>query len=121
MNPSRRCSVIGVKKTEFTSSFSQKWGIPHLTLTAYLRFWCVVCYAVTLWLILFKKEVRETISNCMHEWLIHFQDKEPASDADMSIKAVYKTIWTICQLKRIPISLFNIQDLIVTWQMFNFS
>ena len=63
----------------------------------------------------------ETISNYMHEWLIHFQDKEPASDADMSIKAVYKTIWAICQLKRIPISLFNIQDLIVTWQMFNFS
>lgn len=50
----------------------------------------------------------------------HFQDKEPASDADMSIKAVYKTIWTICQLKRIPSFLFDIQGLILLWQMFNF-
>lgn len=28
------------------------------------------------------------------------KDKEQATEADMSIKAVYKTIWTICQLKR---------------------
>jgi hypothetical protein len=28
------------------------------------------------------------------------QKKEPLSDVDMSITAVYKTIWTICKLKR---------------------
>ena len=32
--------------------------------------------------------------------IIDSQDKEQATEADMSIKAVYKTIWTICQLKR---------------------
>jgi hypothetical protein len=31
------------------------------------------------------------------------EDKEPASEADMSIKAVYKTIWTICQLKHVQL------------------
>jgi len=58
------------------------------------------------------------VDACMTD---HLQDKEPASDSDMSIKAVYKTIWTICQLKRIPSFLFNIQDLILLWQMSNFS
>ncbi|KIM47934.1 hypothetical protein M413DRAFT_16004 [Hebeloma cylindrosporum] len=90
------CQTIGLNTGFFASftvflafnseAFAHKWGVPHLTLTAYLRFWCIVCYAVTLWLVLFKKE-----------------DKEPASDADMSIKAVYKTIWTICQLKHVQL------------------
>jgi hypothetical protein len=29
-----------------------------------------------------------------------FQDKEPVTEADMSIMGVYKTIWSICKLKR---------------------
>lgn len=32
--------------------------------------------------------------------MIVFQDKEPASEADMSITGVYKTIWSICKLRR---------------------
>lgn len=39
---------------------SHRWGIPVLTLGAYLRFWSIVCYCVTVWLIFFKKEVRHT-------------------------------------------------------------
>lgn len=36
---------------------SEKWGIPRLTLSAYLQFWSVMCFAVTFWLLFFKKEV----------------------------------------------------------------
>ncbi|EEB88389.1 hypothetical protein MPER_13803, partial [Moniliophthora perniciosa FA553] len=34
-------------------------------------------------------------------WLLFFkkEDKEPATEADMSIMGVYKTIWSICKLK----------------------
>lgn len=90
------CQTIGLNTGFFSSFtvflafnsevFAQKWGIPQLTLSGYLQFWGVVCYAVTLWLLIFKRE-----------------DKEPASDADMSIKAVYKTIWQICQLKHVQL------------------
>ncbi|KAG5636560.1 hypothetical protein H0H81_007612 [Sphagnurus paluster] len=73
------------EKTLFKESRS-KWGVPHLTLAAYLKFWSIVCFSVTLWLLFFKKE-----------------DKEPATEADMSIKAVYKTIWTICKLRHVQI------------------
>jgi PAT family acetyl-CoA transporter-like MFS transporter 1 len=34
-----------------------KWGVPHLTLAGYLKFWSIVCYSVTFWLLFFKKEV----------------------------------------------------------------
>ncbi|GLB36522.1 putative acetyl-coenzyme A transporter 1 [Lyophyllum shimeji] len=90
------CQTIGLNTGFFASftvflalnseAFSAKWGIPHLSLATYLKFWSVVCYSVTLWLLLFKKE-----------------DKEPANDADMSIKAVYKTIWSICKLRHVQI------------------
>jgi len=36
--------------------FSNKWGIPRLTMDAYLRFWGLACYSVTGWLF-FVKEV----------------------------------------------------------------
>ncbi|KAG6866243.1 hypothetical protein C0991_006830 [Blastosporella zonata] len=81
------CQTIGLNTGFFASFtvflafnsevFAANWGVPHLTLAAYLKFWSVVCYTVTLWLLFFKKEAK------------------PVSEADMSIKAVYKTIWTI--------------------------
>ncbi|KAJ3516788.1 hypothetical protein NLJ89_g913 [Agrocybe chaxingu] len=90
------CQTIGLNTGFFASftvflafnseAFAAKWGVPHLTLAGYLRFWSIVCFVVTLWLIIFKKE-----------------DKEPANDADMSIKGVYKTIWTICQLRHVQL------------------
>ncbi|CAA7259985.1 unnamed protein product [Cyclocybe aegerita] len=90
------CQTIGLNTGFFASftvflafnseAFAAKWGVPHLTLAGYLRFWSIVCFVVTLWLIIFKKE-----------------DKEPANDADMSIKGVYRTIWTICQLRHVQL------------------
>ncbi|KIK07384.1 hypothetical protein K443DRAFT_182209 [Laccaria amethystina LaAM-08-1] len=90
------CQTIGLNTGFFASftvflafnseAFAARWGVPQLSLSTYLRFWSIVCYLVTLWLLFFKKE-----------------DKEPASEADMSIKAVYKTIWTICKLKHVQL------------------
>lgn len=90
------CQTIGLNTGFFASftvflalnseSFAEKWGIPRLTLSTYLKFWSIVCYAVTIWLMLFKKE-----------------DKEPATEADMSITGVYKTIWSICKLKHVQL------------------
>lgn len=77
---------------------SEKWGIPTLSLSTYLQFWGVMCYIITLWLLFFKKEVRRA-HNCLNSPNL-FQDKEPANEADMSISGVYKTIWSICKLKR---------------------
>ncbi|KAF6766496.1 acetyl-coenzyme A transporter 1-domain-containing protein [Ephemerocybe angulata] len=90
------CQTIGLNTGFFASftvflafnseAFAHKWGLPVLTLGAYLRFWSVICYTVTVWLLFFKKE-----------------DKEAATEADMSIKGVYKTIWTICKLKHVQL------------------
>jgi len=88
------CQTIGLNTGFFASftvflafnseAFVQKWGLPLLTLSTYLRFWSVVCFAVTLWLIFIEKE-----------------NKELVEEAGMSIKSVYKTIWDICKLKHI--------------------
>lgn len=90
------CQTIGLNTGFFASftvflalnsqSFAEKWGIPQLTLGAYLRFWSVVCYLVTFWLLFFKTE-----------------EKEAANQADMSISGVYKTIWSICKLKHVQL------------------
>ncbi|KAJ7693586.1 acetyl-coenzyme A transporter 1-domain-containing protein [Mycena rosella] len=90
------CQTIGLNTGFFASftvflafnseAFATKWGVPHLTLSAYLKFWFVMSYAVSFWLLFFKKE-----------------KKEPLSDVDMSIKAVYKTIWTICKLRHVQL------------------
>ncbi|KIL58525.1 hypothetical protein M378DRAFT_86388 [Amanita muscaria Koide BX008] len=90
------CQTIGITTGSLASftvflafnspEFADKWGIPQLTLSAYLKFWSTICYAVTFWLIFFKKE-----------------DKEPNTEADMSIKSVYATIWSICKLKNIQL------------------
>ncbi|KAF8898334.1 acetyl-coenzyme A transporter 1 [Infundibulicybe gibba] len=90
------CQTIGLNTGFFASftvflafnseAFAQKWGVPHLTLSGYLKFWSIASYAVTFWLLFFKKE-----------------DKEPASEADMSIKAVYRTIWSICKLRHVQL------------------
>ncbi|RDB29639.1 hypothetical protein Hypma_015130 [Hypsizygus marmoreus] len=90
------CQTIGLNTGFFASftvflafnseAFAAKWGVPHITLAGYLKFWSIVCYSVTFWLLVFKKE-----------------DKEPINEADMSIKAVYKTIWTICKLRHVQL------------------
>ncbi|KAJ7823585.1 hypothetical protein B0H14DRAFT_2826098 [Mycena olivaceomarginata] len=68
------CQTIGLNTGFFALSreaFTTKWGVPHLTLSAYLKFWC--------------------------------KEKEALSDADMSIKAVYKQIWAICKLRHVQL------------------
>ncbi|KAG2023153.1 hypothetical protein CC2G_000840 [Coprinopsis cinerea AmutBmut pab1-1] len=90
------CQTIGLNTGFFASftvflafnseTFAAKWGIPQLTISAYLRFWAVICYIVTIWLIFFKKE-----------------DKDAGAEADMSIKETYQTIWTICQLRHVQL------------------
>ncbi|KAH8834944.1 acetyl-coenzyme A transporter 1-domain-containing protein [Flagelloscypha sp. PMI_526] len=88
------CQTIGLNTGFFASftvflalnseSFCEKWGIPRLTLGAYLTFWAFVCYLVTIWLTFFKKE-----------------DPEPLTEADLSIMGVYKQIWEVCKLKHV--------------------
>ncbi|OBZ78994.1 hypothetical protein A0H81_00307 [Grifola frondosa] len=77
--------------------FAKKWGIPRLTLSAYLLFCGAMSYAVTIWLI-FKKE-----------------DKE-VTEEDISIKAVYLTMWNICKLKHVQILLLVHLFAKIGWQ-----
>ncbi|KAG8873460.1 hypothetical protein FS842_008583 [Serendipita sp. 407] len=67
-----------------SEGFASKYGVPRLTLSTYLRFWSVVCYAVTAWLFFFKKE-------------------EPVAhdDPDLQLKSVYKSMWRMCKLKHV--------------------
>ncbi|KAH8120631.1 acetyl-coenzyme A transporter 1-domain-containing protein [Phellopilus nigrolimitatus] len=85
------CQTIGLNTGYFASftvflalnseSFAENWGIPVLSLSTYLRFWTVVSYSITLWLIFVKKE-----------------DKTTPEDDDMDLVKVYKIIWGICKL-----------------------
>ena len=45
---------------------SQKWGLPLLTLSAYLRFWSFICLVVTLWLVFVEKEVSHYNTRLSH-------------------------------------------------------
>ncbi|KAH7345079.1 acetyl-coenzyme A transporter 1-domain-containing protein [Rhizoctonia solani] len=58
--------------------------IPLLSLGGYLRFWGFACYAVTLGLLIFKKE-----------------DPVAADDPDLNLKKVYEIMWSICKLKHV--------------------
>ncbi|KAH9947960.1 MFS general substrate transporter [Amylocystis lapponica] len=69
-----------------SQAFSDKWGIPRLTLSTYLLFCSLASFLVTIWL-LFTKEDTETV------------------EEDISIKAVYTTMWTICKLRHVQILL----------------
>jgi len=92
------CQTIGLNTGFFASftvflalnseAFSQKWGIPLLSLSTYLRFWSVICFCVTFWLTFFQKERKEVLR-----------------DEDTSITGVYKTIWSILKLKHVQCAL----------------
>jgi PAT family acetyl-CoA transporter-like MFS transporter 1 len=58
-------------------------GLPVLTLGAYLKFWSVICFSVTVWLVFFKKE-----------------DPVASDDPDLDTTKVYKLMWKIINLKR---------------------
>ncbi|KAG8219992.1 acetyl-coenzyme A transporter 1-domain-containing protein [Butyriboletus roseoflavus] len=88
------CQTIGLNTGFFASftvflalnseAFSQKWGMPPLTMSAYLQFCSILCFCVTFWLIFFEKEGPESLD-----------------DSVMTVSAVYKTIWDICKLKHV--------------------
>ncbi|KAF7320162.1 GYF domain-containing protein [Mycena kentingensis (nom. inval.)] len=90
------CQTIGLNTGFFASftvflafnsqEFATKWGVPHLTLSAYLKFWCAMSYAVSLWLLFVKRERKEALS-----------------DIDLSITTVYKQIWAICKLRHVQL------------------
>ncbi|KAI0932743.1 hypothetical protein AcW1_000228 [Taiwanofungus camphoratus] len=65
-----------------SEAFSQKWGVPRLTLSAYLLFCSAMSFAVTVWLLFIKEE-------------------KEASEDDISIKSVYTDMWTICKLRHV--------------------
>jgi hypothetical protein len=67
-----------------SEAFSARWGTPILTLGTYLRFWSIVCFGVTLYLIIVQRERKEILS-----------------EDETSITGVYKSIWSISQLKSI--------------------
>ncbi|KAH9166506.1 acetyl-coenzyme A transporter 1-domain-containing protein [Lactarius sanguifluus] len=67
-----------------SEAFSARWGTPILTLGTYLRFWGIVCFGVTLWLICVQKERKEILL-----------------EEETNIISVYKTIWSISQLKSV--------------------
>jgi len=67
-----------------SEAFSARWGTPILTLSAYLRFFSAVCLCVTLWLVLVQKERKEVLSK-----------------DETSLTSVYKSIWSISQLKSV--------------------
>ena len=64
------CQTIGLNTGYFASftvflafnseAFAARWGTPRLSLDSYLRFWALLCYAVTIWLTLFQQEVTTT-------------------------------------------------------------
>ncbi|KAL5495648.1 hypothetical protein ACEPAI_1111 [Sanghuangporus weigelae] len=88
------CQTIGLNTGYFASftvflafnseAFASKYGFPVLSLSSYLKFWTVVCYSVTVWLLFAKKE-----------------DKPSADDEDMDLVKVYRVIWRICKLPHV--------------------
>ncbi|KAH9026321.1 acetyl-coenzyme A transporter 1-domain-containing protein [Lactarius deliciosus] len=92
------CQTIGLNTGYFASftvflalnseAFSERWGIPVLSLSTYLRFWSIICFGVTIWLTFFQKERKEIIKG-----------------EDTSVTGVYKTIWNITKLKHVQSSL----------------
>ncbi|KAI0651429.1 MFS general substrate transporter [Trametes meyenii] len=69
-----------------SEDFAKRWGVPRLTLGTYLFFCALMSFGVTVWLLFIKEE------------------KESTSE-DISVKAVYTTMWEICKLRHVQILL----------------
>ncbi|KIJ45087.1 hypothetical protein M422DRAFT_67250 [Sphaerobolus stellatus SS14] len=88
------CQTFGLNTGYFASftvflafnseEFAANWGIPRLTLSTYLKFWTLVCYSVTVWLLFFKTE-----------------DPPAEDDEDLNLKRVYKVLWSVLKLKHV--------------------
>lgn len=75
---------LAFNSPEFSNKYlrSEPQELGVLQLGAYMRFWAVMYFAVTAYLLLWKKE------------------DESAEDQPLGIRGVYDTIWKICQLPR---------------------
>ncbi|KAH7104503.1 MFS general substrate transporter [Auriculariales sp. MPI-PUGE-AT-0066] len=89
--------------------FTEKWGIPRLTLKIYMSFWSAMCIMVTIILLIFKKE-----------------DPTPTDDPDLNLKKVYGIMWKICRLPNVQLLLlvhfvakigFQANDAVVSLKM----
>ncbi|KAF8588471.1 MFS general substrate transporter [Ramaria rubella] len=88
------CQTFGLNTGYFASftvflalnseDFAKNWGIPRLTLSAYLTFWSIICFSVTIWLLFFKTE-----------------DPPNVEDDEMNLKRVYSILWSVCKLKHV--------------------
>ncbi|KAG2062077.1 hypothetical protein BDR06DRAFT_946175 [Suillus hirtellus] len=88
------CQTIGLNTGFFASftvflalnseAFAEKWGIPRLELSTWLRFCSLLCFGVTFWLTFFETEGSESLNG-----------------SEMTVTSVYKTIWSICKLKHV--------------------
>ncbi|KAG2155391.1 acetyl-coenzyme A transporter 1 [Suillus clintonianus] len=88
------CQTIGLNTGFFASftvflalnseAFAERWGIPRLELSTYLRFCSLLCFGVTFWLTFFETEGKELLD-----------------ESEMTVTSVYKTIWNICKLKHV--------------------
>lgn len=81
---------LAFNSPEFSNKYfrtiPQEQGL--LSLGSYLIFWAFAYFGVTIWLMIFKKE-----------------DMDHLDDADMNIKSVYKTMWSIFRLKHVRLFL----------------
>ncbi|KAI8983349.1 MFS general substrate transporter [Trametes punicea] len=80
-----------------SEDFSRRWGVPRLSLGTYLFFCAFMSFAVTVWLLFIQ------------------EDKESTTE-DISIKAVYTTMWQICRLRHVQILLIVHLIAKVGWQ-----
>jgi len=104
------CFLLSIAKDFRTSSdclhlavliaYRKKYGFPRLSLSTYLQFWCVVCYLITAWLLLFKKEVNISLSN-VHTPEQVLQEVSQHDDPEIKLSTVYKSMWKMCKLKRV--------------------
>lgn len=60
--------------------------VPMLSLAAYLRFWGFVSFAVSLWLVFFKRE-----------------DPVKGDEDDLHLGRIYKSMWEVCKLKHVQL------------------
>ncbi|KAG2044232.1 acetyl-coenzyme A transporter 1-domain-containing protein [Suillus americanus] len=77
-------SLVLFSATQDIAVDGEKWGIPRLELSTYLRFCSLLCFGVTFWLTFFETEGNESLD-----------------ESEMTVTSVYKTIWNICKLKHV--------------------
>lgn len=63
-------------------------------LGAYLQFWGLMFFCCSVWLILFKKEVKVLLYG------VSAKQKTRSSESVDDVRTVYRTIWQVCKMQR---------------------